>query len=101
MGNDGATSETDKANQSESEQQTSNAVDDEAGQSSDAGVAGQSSDAGAAGGAAAGGPAVNRPQDVQQKIRKGSGALDSLLAKTENAHITMAHQNKQMKSFFK
>lgn len=87
MGNDGA-SEKDEANQSESEQQQPNAADAEAGQSSDA----------AAEAGAAGGSTVNK-QGMQRKLSSGLGALDSLLAKTENAQHAMARQNKQMKSF--
>lgn len=83
MGNDGA---TDEANKSESEQQQANAADGEAGQSSDA-AAGDAS-----------GSAVNI-QDKQRKMSSGLDALDSLLAKTDNAQQSMARQNKQMKSF--
>lgn len=50
--------------------------------------------------AVAGGSAVNK-QDMQQKMGSGLDKLDSLLAKTENAQISMAHQSKQMKSFLK
>lgn len=85
-GADGA-SETEDGNQSESEQQN-NAADCESGQSSGAAAAG------------AGGPGVNK-QDMQQKMSSGLDKLDSLLAKTENAQQSMAHQNKQMKSFLK
>lgn len=38
-------------------------------------------------------------QDMQQKMSSGLDKLDSLLTKTENAQASMAHQNKQMKSF--
>lgn len=47
---------------------------------------------------AAGQPAQ---QDMQQKMSSGFDKLDSLLTKTENAQASMAHQNKQMKSFLK
>lgn len=83
-GADGNASETEDANQSESEHQT-NAADCEAGSS---------------GAKAAGGPGVNK-QDMQQKMSSGLDKLDLLLDKTENAQYSMAHQTKQMKSFLK
>lgn len=85
-GADGA-SETEDGSQSESEQQN-NASDCESGQSSGATSA------------TAGGPGV-KIQNLQQKMSSGLDKLDSLLAKTENAQNSMAHQNEQIKSFLK
>lgn len=39
--------------------------------------------------------------DMQQKMSCQIDKLDSLLTKAENAQMSMAHQNKQMKSFLK
>lgn len=40
-------------------------------------------------------------QDITQKTAKKFDALDSLLAKTEKAEISMQHQNQQMKSYLR
>lgn len=78
-GVDGGPSESDEASQLESEQQTEAVEGDETEQS--------------AGAAAAGGTAVNK-QDMQRKMSSGLGKLDSLLAKTKNAHNSLAQSNK-------
>lgn len=40
-------------------------------------------------------------QDIKQKTAKKFDALDSLLAKTEKAELSMQHQNQQMKSYLR
>lgn len=39
------------------------------------------------------------PKDIPSKMSNQLDKLDALLTKTENAQYSMAHQNKQMKSF--
>lgn len=41
----------------------------------------------------------SHPQDIPSKMTSQLDKLDALLTKTEDAQYSMAHQNKQMKSF--
>lgn len=46
-------------------------------------------------------PLKKQSTDIPQKMSSQIDKLDSLLTKAENAQYSMAHQNKQMKSFLK
>ena len=45
--------------------------------------------------------ARNQKIDIASKISKNNDALDSLLAKSERAEISMQQQNKQMSKFLR
>lgn len=39
--------------------------------------------------------------DINQKVAKNMDSLDRLLEKSENAELSLQHQNKQMKSYLR
>jgi hypothetical protein len=45
--------------------------------------------------------AKNQTIDIASKISKNNDALDSLLAKSERAEMSLQHQNKQMSKFLR
>lgn len=45
--------------------------------------------------------AKNQSIDISSKINKNMSALDSLLAKSEQAEISLQQQNKQMSKFLR
>lgn len=45
--------------------------------------------------------ARNQAIDISSKVSKNMDALDSLLAKSERAEMSMQHQNKEMKKFLR
>lgn len=45
--------------------------------------------------------AKNQTIDISSKINKNMDALDSLLAKSERAEMSLQHQNKQMSKFLR
>jgi hypothetical protein len=45
--------------------------------------------------------ARNQKIDIASKVSKNMDALDSLLAKSERAEMSLQHQNKQMSKFLR